>query len=220
VRIIALCFLAIATSWGQTPAAQPSTLQSAVPQVQVAPNGAIPITISNANVVDDSGRQLSTIVYSVTNSANSELRELSIQLMFFDSSDNILGGEGYHTKVTLAPGQSTRLLLPLAHYIAMGDRATLVVSGAKSSTQSWRVDPRMTADALLKAAGRSPRFSPLTPLRAEIQTLDTSKVSPLNCCADGSWCDTERQLAQDACVRGLKSFSCNACTCSVSWTCN
>lgn len=106
----------------------------------------VPLGIDKVVVHNDPGRQISELMYTVTNRSGFTLRGVSLLVTFFNDRNEPLGGEVIPNGQSCAQDgalkivDSQELRVRLAHYVDSGQRVSLAISSFRTDTQSWKSD--------------------------------------------------------------------------------
>jgi len=179
-------------------------------RAEVLSQPGLPVEISDADPSSNIVEQVTTVDYTVTNRGTDPLTHITLLVVLFDPYGNVKGGQLTCEHLTLAAGQQERRLLRLSNLLYVDRtedyaRIVLAVQGAGTDGRYWKL---ATPFPELLAAMRSG-----SPLPAALEDVVKTGSCPAGWCAD---CFND---AQDACGKGIKSYSCeiNAkCVCSFS----
>jgi hypothetical protein len=135
-----------AARWNEMDQRYPS---SPTVHLRVADQSDMPIAITDSAIHNESGRGLSELTYKIKNQGVSNLREISLMIVFFNDLREPLGGETICEKaLSLAPNQERILRVPLGHYVENGQRLWLAIRKFKTDTQSWAGDDQTIVNTI------------------------------------------------------------------------
>ena len=100
----------------------------------------VPLAVTQVELGNDPGRQVSEITYTLKNDADFTLRGIRIMLVFFNDRGESLGAESLDERLSLVPRAEKVLRASLRNYVDSGQHVAIAVTDFETDAKSWHGD--------------------------------------------------------------------------------
>jgi hypothetical protein len=100
----------------------------------------VPLAVTQVELGNDPGRQVSEITYTVKNDADFTLRTIRILLAFFNDLGEPLGAESLDERLSLTPRGEKVLRAALRNYVDSGQHVAIAVTDFETDAKTWHGD--------------------------------------------------------------------------------
>jgi len=161
----------------------------------------LPALVKGAFLTNDAGRHVSVLHYTLHNSSEEPLQKFQVIVYIKDSYGQIKGGESWVDHSLVEAGEFKNLSNPLGHYVEADQNILVVLKAVSGVSMAWDAPAALSHAEVI--AGRA-----------------TAGPIPAITECPPNFCQTYVQVAREVCTNGVKSYSCDALKCTVTFTCN